>query len=111
MKLVTTLQNIKENTDPYKTIWHELLEKMGQDLDNPDLSAEVSLRFILESLGLRNALSSVIVFPELEPSIKLYSLWCVEKVLRWENDDMLQAQTKEFIRLINCYESGVEYKI
>lgn len=184
MKLVTTLQNIKENTDPNKTIWNELLENMGQDLDNPDLATEVSLGFILENNGIHDAISSTSCFPDLKTSIRWYVVWCAEQVrylmtdkrftkvldltkrylhgeatykklesaitasekatasLGFElanqsavlaaraaccsyyivyaacsaimsglDEEKREAQTKEFLRLIDCYENGVEYTI
>lgn len=83
MKLVTTLEKIK-SFNPQKTIWHRLLESLGQDLANPDLETEVSLRFILERnferKGLDDALFLSRCFADLNKEIKWFSLWCTERV-------------------------------
>lgn len=86
IKLQTTLSKIKSYT-PYKIIWNDLLEKMGQDIDNPNLETEVSLRFIFNSLGLDVALYLSNCFTELNNSIKWFSLWCAERVRHLMKDE------------------------
>lgn len=83
MELVTTLQMIKSFNPPKKR-WYRLLESLGQDLNNPNLETEVSLRLILERnferKGLDDALWFSRFFSDLDNSIKCYILWCAERV-------------------------------
>ena len=83
MKLVTTLETIK-SFNPSIARWYRLLESLGQNLNNPNLETEVSLRFILERNFDRKGLDDAIwfsrFFSDLDNSIKWYMLWCAERV-------------------------------
>jgi len=79
MKLETSLEDLESIDLPHYN-WMKLLECLGQDLDNPDLSVKVSLRFILENNGLDDAILSLRAFPELAKPAAWFALFCAENV-------------------------------
>lgn len=97
MKLVTKLKNLKDaGLLGRNTLSGRLCKSLNQDIKNPNLDTEVSLRFILENNGLDHAMLALRCFPEIEKEYLWYTLLCAERVSHLFED-------KQNIKLLNVF--------